>query len=67
MNANDKEDVRNLIAKRAEADLQAATWIQDLLNKTEGGGYIVPKAGLLGHPVAWGDHVSRVSLAVKRV
>ncbi|CAN6657879.1 hypothetical protein TRVA0_030S00782 [Trichomonascus vanleenenianus] len=40
-------------------------WIQDLLNKTEGGGYIVGNAGIFGQKVAWGDldsfqHVNNV-------
>lgn len=33
-------------------------WLQPLLDASEGGGYDVNDAGLLGQPVAWGDHDS---------
>lgn len=33
-------------------------WLQPLLDASEGAGYDVNDAGLLGQPVAWGDHDS---------
>lgn len=57
--------VSEVINKRAQEDIKDGEWIQDLLNKTEGGGYIVSNAGIFAMPVAWGDldtfkHVNNV-------
>lgn len=38
-------------------ELDDVQWIQELLDKTEGGGYIVPEAGILAHKIFWGDMV----------
>lgn len=59
------ESVENALATAIEAEAGNVRWVQELLNKTEGGGYIVPEAGLLNHNIFWGDmdtfsHVNNV-------
>lgn len=58
-NWSSRSPAEDIVLLRAEQDIQDIKWIQELLDKTEGGGYMLKHAGMLGHSVAWGDQVSR--------
>lgn len=64
-NINQNKDVAEAFEASVKEQLDTVQWIQELLDKTEGGGYIVSNAGLLGHDIFWGDmdtfsHVNNV-------
>lgn len=42
------------LTEAIEKQTESIRWVQELLDETEGGGYIVPEAGLLNHAVEWG-------------
>ncbi|KAG5354849.1 hypothetical protein CJU89_6647 [Yarrowia sp. B02] len=50
--------VKRLSELRTQADISPPDWLQPLLDSSEGKGYDVKDAGLLGQPVAWGDQDS---------
>lgn len=51
------EQVETALSEAIKSEAETIKWIQDLLNSSEGGGYIVPEAGLLSHNIFWGDMV----------
>lgn len=53
----DGQQVESALSEAIKKEAETIKWIQDLLNSTEGGGYIVPEAGLLSHNIFWGDMV----------
>lgn len=47
---------RQAVEQKSLKLAEDVNWIQQLLDSTEGGGYLVSKAGILGQNVAWGEH-----------
>lgn len=50
------EAAHHVIKQRTQKLSKDIEWIQQLLDTTEGGGYLVSRAGLLGQNITWGDH-----------
>lgn len=60
----DAESVESALADALVQESENVRWVQDLLDTTEGGGYIVSEAGLLSHNIFWGDMVSNIKCSL---
>lgn len=63
---SESQDVEKSLSEAILKETETIKWIQELLDTTEGGGYIVPEAGLLSHNIFWGDMVCGIECYISR-